>query len=69
MYDSDDTCGKYTGDYAHTSCQNGYSAGYDNRLQGTVNEIVRDSTAYQQGFDAGARLFLAVATNSIEMNP
>jgi hypothetical protein len=51
--------GNISQDYAHTSCQDGYSVGYDNKLQGTVNEIVqkyRDSTAYQLalGFDAGA---------------
>ena len=37
---------------------NGYSAGYDYKLLGTDNAIVqkyRESTAYQQGFDAGAK--------------
>jgi hypothetical protein len=58
LYDTDDACGKYNQDYAHTSCQNGYSAGYDNKLKWTDNTIVqkyRDSTAYQLGFDAGAK--------------
>ncbi|MGC2682028.1 MAG: hypothetical protein WA323_09175 [Candidatus Nitrosopolaris sp.] len=44
--------------YSHTSCQNGYSAGYDYKLKGTDNAIVqkyRESTAYKQGFEAGAK--------------
>jgi hypothetical protein len=45
-------------DYAHTSCQNGYSAGYDNKLKWTDNTIVqkyRDSNSLSARLCAHAR--------------
>jgi hypothetical protein len=50
LYDTDDVCAKYNQDYSHTSCQNGYSAGYDYKLKWTDIE-----KAYKQGFEAGTK--------------
>ncbi|MFZ0511254.1 MAG: hypothetical protein WAM14_06585 [Candidatus Nitrosopolaris sp.] len=40
MYDSTDVCAKYKGD-TNNNCLNGYSAGYDDKLMGTVDSIVK----------------------------
>ncbi|MGC1928764.1 MAG: hypothetical protein WA667_07290 [Candidatus Nitrosopolaris sp.] len=55
VYDATDACAKYKGE-ANTNCDNGYSAGYDNKLMFTVDSITQQykhSAEYIAGFNSG----------------